>query len=159
MTKPDDWPRLVPELIVSDIARSLAFYTALGFEVRYERPAERFAYLDREGAHLMIEQSTGRRFLAGDLESPFGRGMNLQIAVSDAAALYSAAGTLGASVYLPIEERWYGRGGGWVGSRQFIVQDPDGYLLRFAEHLGERSTQPDGLVDESSEGAPRASAD
>ena len=112
MTKPHDWPRLVPELIVSDIARSLAFYAGLGFEVRYERPAERFAYLDREGAHLMIEQSTGRRFLDGDLEAPFGRGVNFQIGVSDAAALYATAGALGASVYLPIEDKWYGRGVG-----------------------------------------------
>ena len=35
-------PRLVPELICSDLERSLAFYTGvLGFAVRYSRPAER----------------------------------------------------------------------------------------------------------------------
>lgn len=149
MTDPPSRPALVPELIVSDFERSLAFYGVLGFTTRYARPEERFAYLDREGAHLMIEQSTGRRFLVGDLEAPYGRGVNLQIEVADATALYAMAGgaaaiALGASTYLPLEDKWYCRGEEWTGSRQFIVQDPDGYLLRFAERLGTRPEPPEG---------------
>jgi len=39
--------KLVPELLVSDHAVSRDFYVrVLGFEVRYERPAEKFCYLD-----------------------------------------------------------------------------------------------------------------
>lgn len=50
-------PALVPELICSDIARSRAFYCdVLGFSVVYERPGERFVYLEREGAEIMLEQ-------------------------------------------------------------------------------------------------------
>ena len=48
--------RLVPELICSDLAPSLCFYQLLGFEVAYERPRERIAYLKRDGADLMLEQ-------------------------------------------------------------------------------------------------------
>src|SRR6202165_2051347 len=46
--------RLVPELVCSNFAESLRFYTELlGFSVRYSRIDERFAYLERDGAELM----------------------------------------------------------------------------------------------------------
>lgn len=132
--------RLVPELICADFARSLAFYTELlGFAVRYARPEERFAYLEREGAELMIEQSVGRAFLAAPLEQPYGRGVNFQIEVGDVVALYARVGEAGCALYLPLEEKWYRRGDDEVGNRQFIVPDPDGYLLRFFQDLGMRS--------------------
>ena len=51
--------KLVPELLVSDFTASLDFYVRLiGFTVRYDRPAEKFAYLDFDGAEIMIEQET-----------------------------------------------------------------------------------------------------
>ena len=66
---------LVPELYVSDLARSLAFYCgALGFRMVYERSEERFAYIERNGAEFMLEEPVGRTWLAGPLEAPFGRG-------------------------------------------------------------------------------------
>ncbi len=131
--------RLVPELCCADFARSLAFYTeVLGFGVRYARPEERFAYLDREGAELMIEQAVGRAFVAAPLEYPYGRGINFQIEVTAVAGLYARVGAAGCPIYLPLEEKWYRRGGEEVGNLQFIVLDPDGYLLRFFENLGAR---------------------
>jgi catechol 2,3-dioxygenase-like lactoylglutathione lyase family enzyme len=130
---------LVPELYVSDLARSLDFYCGLlGFSVLYDRPEERFAYLDREGAQLMLEQPTGRAWVSGPIERPFGRGVNFEIGVSDAARLYGDCLAAEASIFLALEETWYRRGTAEVGNRQFIVSDPDGYLLRFAEDLGER---------------------
>ena len=128
---------LVPELIVSDFPRSLAFYTdLLGFSVLYARPEDRFAYLDREGAQLMIEQPTGRSFLAGELTPPYGRGVNFQIAVIDVDALYAKVRAAGATVHLALEEAWYRRDSTLAGNRQFVVQDPDGYRLRCFEDLG-----------------------
>jgi hypothetical protein len=35
-------------------------------------------------------------------------------------------------------DAWYRIAGEERGNRQFLVQDPDGYLLRFAEDLGKR---------------------
>jgi len=35
------------ELYCSDIGRSIAFYATLGFTVAYERPKERFVFLER----------------------------------------------------------------------------------------------------------------
>jgi len=132
---------LVPELEVSDLAASLAFYRdVLGFRVRYERPEERFAYLEREGAELMLEEAAGpgRRFHTAPLERPFGRGVNLQIRVGDAKGLLERAGAAGASIVIDLETRWYGQGLQEAGNLQFVVADPDGYLLRVFEDLGTR---------------------
>jgi hypothetical protein len=55
--------------------------------------------------------------------------------------LYARVRAAGATVFLDMEEKWYRRDAApsvEVGNRQFIVQDPDGYLLRFAEDLGVR---------------------
>ena len=134
--------KLVPELICSDLARSLRFYTELaGFRILYERAEERFAFLDREGAQLMLEQPTGRAFLAGELAHPYGRGMNLQIEVRDVGALHARIAASGARIHLALEEKGYRRGDAELGSRQFVVEDPDGYLLRFFQDLGTRGLQ------------------
>jgi catechol 2,3-dioxygenase-like lactoylglutathione lyase family enzyme len=135
-------PGLVPELDVSDLAQSLEFYVGLiGFVVRYERPEERFAYLTLDRAHLMLEEAAGpgRRFRPAPLEHPYGRGVNFQIAVADAAALHERVLAAGFVPLMPIEERWYRLDRGEIGLRQFAVADPDGYLLRFATQLGLRS--------------------
>ena len=143
-----DLAPLVPELICSDIDRSLQFYVnVLGFTVLYARPDERFAYLEREGAQLMIEQSAGRAFLAGELSYPFGRGMNLQIRVGDVDSLYARVRAAGAPVYLPMEEKWYRRDRVMLGNRQFIVQDPDGYLLRLYSDLGSKPATERRAID------------
>ena len=131
--------RLVPELYCSDFERSLRFYTdLLGFTIVYARPEERFAYLDREGAELMIEQPTDRAFVVGELAYPYGRGINLQIEVCDVQSLYDRVRAAGAEIYLDLEDRWYRRDDALLGNRQFVVLDPDGYLLRFFEDIGRR---------------------
>ncbi len=133
--------KLVPELYCSDFNRSLAFYTQqLGFQILYQRPEDKFAYLSREGAEVMIEElGVGRNWITAELKPPFGRGMNLQIAVSDVVKLYNSLQNSGVAFFLPLEEKWYRRDDVFVGNHQFIVQDPDGYLLRFAQDLGSRS--------------------
>jgi catechol 2,3-dioxygenase-like lactoylglutathione lyase family enzyme len=133
---------LVPELYCSSFAASRAFYTkVLGFCVLYEREEEGFAYMEREGAQLLIDElSDGpRSWIPAPLEKPYGRGMNLQIWTQNVDALYAQVQAHQAVIFLPMEERWYRRNDVFVGNRQFIVQDPDGYLLRFAQDLGMRA--------------------
>lgn len=133
-------PTITPELLVSDIKISLPFYVdVLGFRVDYERPEEGFAMLERQGARLMLDQmNVGRDWLSGSLEKPFGRGVNLQIQTTLVDDLYTKVQTANAKIFLPIEEKWYRAGDVKVGNRQFIVLDPDGYMLRFFEDLGEK---------------------
>lgn len=134
---------VVPEFAVTDWRASLRFYCeVLGFSCVYHRPEEGFAYLAREGAELMIDQiNLGRTF--GDdhlpVSRPFGRGVNVQIRVAVVEPLVSALRAAGVDLTLPLEEKWYRRGEIEIGQRQFVVADPDGYLLRFYESLGIRS--------------------
>jgi catechol 2,3-dioxygenase-like lactoylglutathione lyase family enzyme len=127
-------PKLVPELDVADLSRALRFYTGIcGFSVRYERPEERFAYLEREGAELMLEEADGpgRRFRTAPLEPPYGRGMNLQIEVADVRRLHDRVLAAGVKPLVELERRGYRVGEDEVVSEQFVIADEDGYLLRF----------------------------
>jgi catechol 2,3-dioxygenase-like lactoylglutathione lyase family enzyme len=144
---------LVPELDVADLAISLRFYSqVLRFRTLFERPDERFAYLERDGVELMIQEAAGpgRRFRTAPLEPPCGRGVNFQLRVDDVDAVHASAVRAGAEIVVPMEERWYRvevaePGGRWpttgrteAGNRQFVVADPDGYLWRPFRDLGVR---------------------
>lgn len=134
-------PRLVPELDVTDLRASLRFYVdVIGFAVRYERPEEAFAYLDLDGASVMLEEAggPGRRFRTAPLERPFGRGVNLQIEVADVTAIHDRAQRASLTPLVALEERWYRVGDHDEGNRQFVLEDPDGYLLRLFEDVGIR---------------------
>lgn len=138
--------RLVPELLVSDHAASLDFYVRIiGFAVKYERPAERFAYLDLGGAEIMIEQETDF-WLTARREKPYGRGINLQIEVADLEGILARLRNSGIALFRPVEEAWYRAGDTYSGNRQFLVQDPDGYLLRFYQDLGNNPAPQSGRV-------------
>jgi len=141
---PERWAPLVPELLVRDLAGSLAFWRGLlGFRLCYARPEAGFAYLEREGSQVMLEEATAESWHVGALEPPFGRGINLQMEAASLRPLLAALEAAAWPLYRPAEERWYRAGDRELGQRQFLVQDPDGYLLRFAEDLGER-TLPTG---------------
>ncbi len=133
---------LVPELAVSDWHKSRSFYCDLiGFHVVYERSEEGFTYLALGDAQLMIDQlGAGRTF---DLEDapityPFGRGMNLQLAVPSLQPILDRLEMARVPLFLPVEEKWYRKAETEVGNRQFVIADPDGYLIRPFESLGER---------------------
>lgn len=142
---------IVLELDVTDLDRSAGFYVGvIGFTVAFERPPERFAYLSLGPAELMLQEAAGpgRRFRTAPLEWPFGRGVNLQIAVPDVDVVHAAVRDAGLMPLVDLEERWYDvdvivSSGRWtnegptqIGNRQFVVSDPDGYLLRFYTSLG-----------------------
>jgi catechol 2,3-dioxygenase-like lactoylglutathione lyase family enzyme len=132
---------IVPELYCSDFGKSLAFYVGVvGFTVTYRRGEERFAYLSLGGADLMIEQttSTERELLAGEALYPYGRGVNLQISVDEVQDLFERLTAAGSPIFRTLEERWYQRIDEEVGVRQFVAMDPDGYLLRFSQSIGQR---------------------
>lgn len=133
---------LIPEFAVADLTDSLGFYCGvLGFSVVYDRPEEGFAFIALGAAQIMLDQGDlGRTFDAGSgaLEPPLGRGLNLQIRVESVASLAAALAAAAIGLYLPLEDKWYRRGGHETGNRQFVVADPDGYLLRFYQHLGTR---------------------
>lgn len=129
----------VPELMVTNLPESLHFWTSLvGFNIAYERPG--FAYLDLQGVQFMLEQydpSEGQ-WLTAPLETPLGRGINFQIIVDSVEPLLQRLAEVQWPLFRPWADVWYRADVVEVGQREFLVQDPDGYLVRLVESLGER---------------------
>jgi catechol 2,3-dioxygenase-like lactoylglutathione lyase family enzyme len=129
----------VAEFIVRDYDRTLAFWTGpLGFALAFARPAQRFACVTRpEGAQVMFYERDGH-WETGPLDAPFGRGAITQIFVADVAAVLAAVTAAGLPLFVPLREKWRDWGDRMGGQREFLVQDPDGYLVMVAQRIGER---------------------
>lgn len=124
---------LIPELSVSDIEKTKDFYLhVLGFKVEYERPKKKFVFLSLEGNQLMFEQENGN-WSVGELEYPYGRGINFEMTVSDSKTLYERVLAAGIKPFRELTENRYRNGEEYIVQREFLVQDPDGYLLRFTD--------------------------
>jgi len=133
-------PGLVPELSVTDLATSQQFWCdLLGFRTKYARLDEGFAYLVLDESHLMLDQAgAGRTWITAAMEAPLGRGVNFQLAVPNLQTVLGRLIRAGWPLFAGLEERWYRTGKTETGVRQFLVQDPDGYLVRPQESLGSR---------------------
>ncbi|WP_085905524.1 hypothetical protein [Kiloniella majae] len=53
------------------------------------------------------------------------------IEVSDVLAVHHRLEKAHWPLFRQLEDQWYRAGNRKVGNREFLVQDPDGYLLRF----------------------------
>lgn len=134
---------LIPELSVTSFTKSLDFYTRiLGFSISYHREEEGFAFLTLGKAQIMIDQiGVGRTWQTAEFNYPLGRGINFQIEVTSIEPLLQNLKKAGIKLFLEVEEKWYRKDDEEVGNKQFLVKDPDGYLLRFTENLGSRPLQ------------------
>lgn len=140
---PPHFAALVPELSCSDFKRSLKFYTTiLGFEVLFERPERGFAFLALGQAQIMLEQSNGY-WGTGPLEHPYGRGINFQIVVPDLQPIVARLSASKVPLFQNPETAWYRIDTVERGVLEFLVQDPDGYMLRFSQLIGDRPVAPD----------------
>ena len=68
-------------------------------------------------------------------EKPFGRGINFEWGVAEIDKMYlRVKAAVPDSIYLKMETKSYKCGDKIVVQKQFIVQDPDGYLFRFCSY-------------------------
>ena len=74
-----------------------------------------------------------------------GRGINFQVQVGDCEPALERLALAGWPLFAEPEETWYRVGDAETGARQFLVQDPDGYLVRVASPLGERKRSRSAL--------------
>nr|WP_262410330.1 hypothetical protein [Pseudomonas sp. N40(2020)] len=88
----------------------------------------------------MLEQvdSHAYQWLTAALDKPFGRGIKLQIDVEAVAPVIRRLEEAGFALYRACQDTWYRADKVEVGQREFIVQAPDGYLVRLVERLDER---------------------
>lgn len=79
------------------------------------------------------------QWLTASLEPPWGRGINFQIEVAAIAPILQSIHRAGYPLFRDCQDSWYVAGAVEIGQREFLVQDPDGYLIRLIENLGERA--------------------
>ena len=131
--------KLIPELSVSNFEKSLKFYVGvLGFKIEYKRGESKFAMLSLQGSQIMIEE-VNNNWITGKLEQPFGRGINFQIEVDKIQPILDNLKNNNYPIFVEPKESWYRQDNQLLGNKEFLIQDPDGYLLRFAEDLGIKS--------------------
>lgn len=116
--------QLVVEVFVRDIARSLSFYQALGFQLLAKRHS--FAVLTWDDCQLFLDE---RRDLPPPPPHPRA---NVRVMVPDVDRVWDLAQTIGAQVLDPIADRDY-------GLRDFTIRDPDGFGIRFGTWLKEQN--------------------
>jgi catechol 2,3-dioxygenase-like lactoylglutathione lyase family enzyme len=122
--------KLTPNLIVSDVARSIAWYRdILGFRVTTTVPESApyvFAILQSGGveAFLNAPEPATTEYPAFK-NRPIGGTLTLFIDVTDIAGAYASLKDR-VTVVMPLEKKWY-------GVTEFAFTDPDGYVITFAQ--------------------------
>ncbi|MEQ1417447.1 VOC family protein, partial [Salmonella enterica] len=92
-----------------------------------------FAYLELEKVQIMLEQIHDEAWVTDSLVAPFGRGVYFQIELSDISSIYERIQAADIKLFKELKETWYDIGEILSGQKEFLIQDPDGYLLRFTE--------------------------
>jgi catechol 2,3-dioxygenase-like lactoylglutathione lyase family enzyme len=120
---------VAPEFFVRDIDASMRFYIdGLGF--RFVRRSDDFAVVAHGTALFLLAMPSAvpGEHAAAAVEpwlasGPRGVGVNVLVMVDDVDAMYARVREFGAPIFWEIGDRYY-------GLRDFIVTDPDGYMLR-----------------------------
>ena len=130
------WNKIIPELSVTNLEESLKFYTAAGFKLEYDRPENKFAFISLGEIQFMLQEiSDNDKWEVAPLTYPFGNGINFQLEVNNLDEIYNNFKNNNYKISFDIEENWYRQDDKLLGNREFLIQDPDGYLLRFFEDI------------------------
>lgn len=129
----------IPELSITNLENSLKFYQTIGFKIEYDRPENKFAFISLGEIQFMIQEITDDdKWDVAPLSYPFGNGINFQLEIENVQEVYNNLKSNNYKIAFEIEENWYRQDNKLLGNKEFLVQDPDGYLLRFSEDLGEK---------------------
>ena len=121
---------LIPEFSVTDINKSKDFYISIGFKIMYERIEDKFCFLELEGNQLMIQEENDT-WNVGDMQYPFGRGINISMSVSNVEKMYQEIVKKKIKVFKELDVHHYRVDDIVYDDLEFLIQDLDGYLLRF----------------------------
>ncbi|HTM03573.1 MAG TPA: VOC family protein [Vicinamibacterales bacterium] len=121
---------LTPNLVVADVARSVAFYRdVLGFVLDRSVPDGEpyaFAMMRTGDVYVFLNAPTAA---AAEYpmfsDRPIGGTLTLFFAVTGIADAWAALKDR-VDVVMPLEKKWY-------GMTEFAFLDPDGYVLTYAE--------------------------
>ena len=131
--------KIIPELSVSNLKNSLKFYQTAGFKIEYERVENKFVFLSLGEIQFMLQEiSEDDKWKLAPLKYPFGNGINFQLEVENVDEIYNSLKKNSYKIAFDMEENWYRQDDKLLGNKEFLVQDPDGYLIRFSQDLGEK---------------------
>jgi catechol 2,3-dioxygenase-like lactoylglutathione lyase family enzyme len=140
---------ILPELYISDFKRSIHFYIdILGFKIEYQRENPNFAFISYQRSQLMIQELVKGEKEIGKLEYPFGRGINFQIETDNIQKIIDSLEKNSYPIKRGSKDSWYRENNLLHGCREILVMDPDGYLLRFSEYIGEKIDNSDISIEE-----------
>ena len=127
---PSEIQKLTPNLIVSSVEQSLAFYCeVLGFTKTATVPDESpfvFAMVHSGSAEIFFNaRGAAIEEYPALAKLPIGGTLTLYMEVSDVAKLYDELKTR-VKVTMPLEKKFY-------GVTEFAFEDPDGYVITFAQ--------------------------
>ena len=122
--------KLTPNLVVSNVERSVAFYRdVLGFSIEVTVPEAApyvFASLQSGAVEVFLNAPEAASAEYPAFADPrIGGTLTLFIEVSGIQQAYDALKDR-VKVVMPLEKKWY-------GSTEFAFEDPDGYVVTFAE--------------------------
>src|SRR5262245_28133744 len=141
-----EWNALVPELVVTDYARSKAFYIdVLGFTLRFERAENKFGYFDLGGAQVMLWEGADRPIYQMHRSGPNGKGLHFQVEMPSISEMLERLSAASIPLASEVVESWYRQDTVLHGQKEFYVADLDGYLYRFCEYIGERCVSNNAL--------------
>ena len=124
--------KLTPNLVVANVERSLAFYVdTLGFERGLTVPEDSplvFASVTSGPIEIFFNDTAAAvKEYPGFDGKPIGATGTLFIELEGVNALHERLqGTV--KIVMPIETKFY-------GMREFAIEDPDGYVITFAERV------------------------
>jgi uncharacterized glyoxalase superfamily protein PhnB len=124
--------KLTPNLLVADVERSLAFYIdRLGFERGLTVPDESpfvFASVTSGPVEIFFNAATvAIEEYPGFAGRPIGATGTMFIEMQGVDALHERVKPA-VKVVMPLETKFY-------GMREFAIEDPDGYVITFAERV------------------------
>jgi catechol 2,3-dioxygenase-like lactoylglutathione lyase family enzyme len=122
--------KLTPNLIVSDVARSVAFYRdVLGFSVQQTVPDAApfvFAIVTSGSVEIFLNaMDAAVQEYPAFKDRPIGGTLTLFVEVHGIRRAHEAIASK-VTVVMPIEDKWY-------GMTEFAFVDPDGYVITYAE--------------------------
>jgi len=128
---PYELKKLTPNLVVSNVERSLAFYRdVIGFALVTTVPdASPFAFAIVQSGGVEIFLNAPEPAIAeypAFRDRPIGGTLTLYIEVQGIKQLYETLGSRVQTV-TSLEKKFY-------GVTEFVIADPDGYLITFGEH-------------------------
>lgn len=124
--------KTIPELSVFDINKSKNFYlNVLGAKIEYERQEDKFVFLSLEENQLMLEEIHDNGWNIGELTYPLGQGINISLEIKNVDSIYQRVKEHNITLYRDMKISHYTGANEIIKQKEFLLQDPNGYLLRF----------------------------